>query len=135
MKTPGLTVCSALVRDDQGRIEYKQFHAKGKEHFHLRVWLEGDDAALASIERVEYVLHPSFRKPARESTKRGTGFAIDFWTWGMFDIHVTIVHTNGELETTNYYLRYELPDDNGQNYAKIPTGNSQSYMRRARKKR
>lgn len=114
-----LKLNSTIIRNPEKRIKFKTFRDGGKEHFHIGVWVEGDDQELDEIESVQYKLHPSFKKQVRESLARSNNFSITFWTYGMFNIEVTVVKTDGINETMNYYLEYELPDDDGTNYVDV----------------
>jgi transcription initiation factor IIF auxiliary subunit len=109
---------SELLRTD-GRIRYRVFREGGREHYNLRIYLEGSQDELWQITKVEYLLHPSFRKPLRESTDAASGFAIEIWTWGMFDIQVMLHLRDKTTQASHYYLRYSLPDDTGDNYVRL----------------
>ena len=107
-----------IIKNQSGQIKYKVFHEGGKEHYHIGVWVEGDDNELDSIQRVEYLLHPTFKRPLRSFESRDNKFSVTFWTWGMFMIRVSIFFKNGIIEKRDYYLGYELPEDNGSNYSR-----------------
>lgn len=108
-----------VIKDPQGKIKYKLFRAGGREHYRLGVWLDGSDDELDKIERVEYLLDPTFKRPNRSSSNRGNKFSITFWTWGMFTIRATIYYKGGTTEERQHLLSYELPVDNGENYVLV----------------
>jgi transcription initiation factor IIF auxiliary subunit len=108
-----------VVKDEQGRVQFKVFQSGGREHFHLKIWLDGPDDELDQVEKVEYLLHPTFRFRKKSSSNRMEKFAISIWTWGMFNIEATIHYNNGTTEKREYYLSYELPVDTGQNYVLV----------------
>jgi transcription initiation factor IIF auxiliary subunit len=114
-----LTFNCEVIRDAQGKIKYQIFHSGGREHYHISIWLEGSDIELDAIEKVEYELHPTFRNRNRNSSNRSKKFGITFWTWGMFAIKTTIHYKKGTTEISNYYLSYELPNDDGTNYVQV----------------
>ena len=114
-----LTVRHNVIRSVDGRIKYKVFHPGGREHYHLGVWIDGDDRELDQIVLVEYELHPSFRDRVRSSKNRKNGFSVTFWTWGMFNIRVRIHRQGGQAQEQDYYLKYELPPDDGASYVEV----------------
>ena len=110
---------SQVIKNPEKKIKYKIFKPGGKEHYHLGVWLDGSEEELDKVEKVKYLLHQTFRQPLRTSQNRKNKFSITFWTWGMFVIKATICYKSGEEETQNFYLSYELPEDNGENYIRV----------------
>lgn len=105
------TIKSNVIRNIDGKIKYKQFKEKGKKHFHLGVWVDASERELDEIEFVEYELHPTFQKKKRSSRNRPNNFSITFWTWGMFNINVSIKLHSGEVVSIGYYLEYSLPSE------------------------
>ena len=95
-----------------GKIELKKFSEQGRDHYHLRVFIEGD---LDRIEYVSYELHPTFNRPDRSSNDPRSNFDIDFWTWGEFEMRATVYFKTGTPKEKEivYYLSYsdELPPD------------------------
>jgi|SRR6266404_5196721 len=111
-----LTIESEVVKDAQGRIPYRVFQSGGREHYNLRIWLAGPEQELDQVSNVEYLLHPSFRRRLMNATERDDNFAILIWTWGMFAIQATIHYKDGTVEEQEFYLSYDLPEDDGTNY-------------------
>jgi transcription initiation factor IIF auxiliary subunit len=109
---------SNVIRSVEGKVKYKQLNENGKKHFHLGVWIEAPERELDEVEFVEYSLHPTFKKQKRVSRNRPNNFSITFWTWGMFNIDVTIHLHSGEIINKNYYLEYDLPN-NKEEYAQV----------------
>jgi transcription initiation factor IIF auxiliary subunit len=107
-----------VIKSIDGKVKYKTFKDGGKEQFHLGVWVDGTERELDSISKVEYKLHPSFRKQIRSSENRNNNFSITFWTWGYFEIEVTIYYSSGESKTLRHYLEYELPEK-AEDYIKV----------------
>lgn len=118
MKDLKVKVRRKLMKTD-GKIRFMFFHQGGREHYNLRIYLDGDDRELDKIEKVEYELHPSFPTPRQGSSDRDDNFAIEIWTWGTFDIKVKIQLKNGANIETDFYLDYNLPADNGTNYIEL----------------
>ncbi len=114
-----VTIKQNVIRSTDGRIKYKKFHPNGKEHYHSRVWIDGDDRTLDDISSVEYHLHSTFRNPIRRSENRRNGFSVTFWTWGMFEIKV-VIHTYSKgTETITHHLSFDLPPDDGNTYVDV----------------
>jgi transcription initiation factor IIF auxiliary subunit len=117
--------CQIVVTDD-GKVQYRKPVAGGREHFPISVWIDGSASDLRSIASVEYLLHSTFRRPSRSSENSLNKFLITFWTWGMFNIAVTIHFKDGTTEKIPYYLSYELPPDNGSNYVQVEKPQSET---------
>lgn len=101
------------------QIPYKVFHNGGREHYNVRIYLYAKPETLATITKVEYLLHPSFSKQRRVSTDRENNFAIDIWTWGMFNIEVTVHFENCKPRKMTHSVKYSLPADDGTNYVQL----------------
>ncbi len=108
-----------VIKDPSGRIKYKVFSNKGREHYHVGFWLEGEESELDTVSRVEYRLHESFKNRLRSSANRSNKFSVTIWTWGQFLIRATIYFKNGETEEKEFFLEYNLPPDNGNNYVRV----------------
>ena len=111
-----LTVKNELVRNLDGKIKFWQASKAAREHYQIAVWVEGPDTELDSIEQVEYILHPTFKRSVLLARFRANKFRITFWTWGLFTIRVRIYFKTGEKQEIDYFLTYELPPDDGTNY-------------------
>jgi transcription initiation factor IIF auxiliary subunit len=108
-----------VIKDPKGRIKYKLFSRKGREHYHIGIWLDGEETELDQVEKIEYELHQTFKNPLRSSSNRDNKFSITIWTWGQFNIRATIYYKNGETEERQFYLDYDLPPDDGENYVLV----------------
>ncbi len=87
----------------KGEIPFKKFSSKGREHFNLKIYIEGN---LDELESVEYELHPTFRVPQRRIYKAEGGFPLKIWTWGEFDIQVTFHYKDGAVGSKIHHLAY-----------------------------
>ncbi|MBP6897037.1 MAG: hypothetical protein KBC94_21685 [Pseudacidovorax sp.] len=114
-----LTVTRQVIKNPAGKIKFWKPSGNGREHFHVGIWIEGTKSELDSIEHVEYTLHPSFKRPIRSSSNRANKFSITIWTWGMFMIDVAIHLRDGSIHRIQYYLTYDLPEDDGGNYVAV----------------
>ena len=102
------------------RIRFRKFTRDGYDQFKIRLTLSGP---LSEIAYVEYELHPTFKTPVRISKDRSTGFPIEFWTWGEFEILLKVHFLDGHDEELTYYLKYssELPPGDGAYYDETPS--------------
>jgi transcription initiation factor IIF auxiliary subunit len=110
---------STLITNPERRIKFKKYNDDGREYFHVGVWIDGSEEELSQVEKVDYVLHPTFKNRIRSSMSRNNGFSITFWAWGTFEIEVKIYKINGESEEFIYPLHFDLPADNGSNYVDV----------------
>ena len=93
----------SAFHEKNGKVLVKQLHKGGKQHFRVRLYLEGPD--LDKVDRVVYTLHPTFREPRREITTR-PDFKLVIWTWGLFNIEVEIYDNIGAVDERTLYLDY-----------------------------
>jgi transcription initiation factor IIF auxiliary subunit len=107
------------IKSVDGRIKYWIPENGGREHYHIGIWVEGNSAELDSIEKVTYLLDPSFKHNLRSSSNRANKFSITIWTWGYFPIKVTLHYKIQTEETIDFSLTYNLPVDTGKNYIQI----------------
>ena len=107
-----------VVKDSSNKIKFRRFKRGGYEHYNIRLFIEGKD--LNEVSFVEYELHPTFPNPLRKATNSALGFAIDIWTWGEFEISVSIHFKNNETLEIIHSVAYsnELPADNA-NYIDV----------------
>ena len=115
------TVKHELVKRD-GKIRFRKFSEKGYEHFNIRLYIEGP---IEQVEYVEYELHPTFKDTNRIIRKRAGGFPLNIWTWGEFDIIVTIHPISGDREQIIYPLKFgaDLPADSAKYIDETPGKN------------
>lgn len=113
------SVARQVIKNNKGQIKFWKPSSEGREHYHLGIWIEGSPEDLDAVDHVEYKLHASFERPSRKSSNRGNKFSITFWTWGMFRIDVAIFLRDGSVENIQYFLSYELPADDGENYVAV----------------
>ena len=106
-----------LKKGDQ--IRFRKFSRDGYDQFKIRLTISGD---LELISYVEYELHPTFMEPVRIAKDRSNGFPIEFWTWGEFEILITVHFVTGLRKEVTYFLKYgsELPSDHNAYYDETP---------------
>jgi hypothetical protein len=87
--------------------EYSIFVQKKYEYdwYDWCVFVSGDVSLMASIESVQYTLHPSFPDPMRLVTNRAECFRLYSSGWGVFNIGIKVTFTDGETTETSYSLK------------------------------
>jgi transcription initiation factor IIF auxiliary subunit len=91
------------IRIEQG------FKYQGDDYWDWWIWIEGPKAELDQIDRVIYILHPTFPNPVREVRDRSTKFRMKTAGWGVFRIHATVKHKNGKETPLTHELKLEYP--------------------------
>ncbi len=110
-----------LIKNPDHKIKYKKFEKGGREYFHVGVWVGGSQKELSEVEKVEYLLHSTFKNRIRSSKARNNGFSVTFWAWGTFEIEITVYKIDGDTESIIFPLDFELPVDDGTNYVDVST--------------
>jgi len=84
------------------------FRERGTKRLY-KVWLYLEGLDLPYVERVEYILHSSFRNRVRKVSRRysNQNCAHPLWTWGLFDVQVRVFMKNGEKKKRRHNLRYD----------------------------
>jgi transcription initiation factor IIF auxiliary subunit len=92
------------IRIEQG------FKYRGEDYWDWWVWIEGSKEELDQIDRVIYILHPTFPNPVRELWDRSTKFLMTTAGWGVFLIRATVKHQDGKETHLQHHLKLEYPD-------------------------
>jgi len=82
----------------------------GSDRWKWSVWVDGPADELDSLDRVTYILHPTFHQPVREVTDRGTKFRLDTSGWGTFTIHAKAQFKDGHETVLKHELELQYPD-------------------------
>lgn len=91
------------IRIEQG------FKYQGDDYWDWWIWIEGAQEELDQIDRVIYILHPTFPSPVREVKDRSTKFRLKTSGWGVFLIRATVKYKNGSDTPLTHYLTLEYP--------------------------
>lgn len=91
------------------KIQSKKFRVKGKEHYLMALKISSDsDPGLKKVQKVEYLLHPTFKDRLRTSHDRSNHFLIEFWAWGTFLVDVTIFLVDDKTTTIKFDMTNEI---------------------------
>lgn len=75
-----------------------RFRSQGKQHYQIFLEIHSDaDPELQKLEKVEYVLHPSFKQRIRSSSERKNHFRIEIKAWGWFIVNLRFFTTDGKM--------------------------------------
>ena len=74
-----------VVEQDSQRDDTK------KNYYKWAVWIKALEGDLSEVERVEYLLHPTFPNRLRISSDASNGFRIESKGWGEFRIDISII--------------------------------------------
>jgi hypothetical protein len=79
----------------------------GLAYYRLNFWLDADEKQLLSqVERVIYVLHPTFRNPLREVRSRENDFGMTTIAWGEFNLKAKVYRSDGKTVTLERYIDF-----------------------------
>jgi transcription initiation factor IIF auxiliary subunit len=68
---------------------------------------DGGSGELGNVDRVEYVLHPSFNNPVREVSDPAGGFAMDTAGWGTFPLKAVVYTKDGKKQVLTHEVQLE----------------------------
>ncbi len=80
-----------------------------KDYYKWEIWVEDGDRSISEIDRVEYLLHSTFRNRLRTGKAETENFRIKSSGWGEFSVGITIFLKSGEELQTSHWLT--LGDD------------------------
>jgi hypothetical protein len=78
---------------------------RGKDRWSWSLWIEGESQYLDEIDRVEYVLHPTFPEPVRVVRDRASSFQLESKGWGEFMVHAKVITKQGQTIGLNHWLK------------------------------
>jgi len=75
-----------------------------KEYYNWQIWIEDGDLSLGEVEKVEYLLHPTFPNRLRTSTDRAEKFKMKSSGWGEFMIKILVYVKSGKTYSFSHWL-------------------------------
>ena len=88
---------------------------KGHDYWDWSAWIEAEPpAALRQIQRVVWILHPTFKRSRVESTDVDHAFRLDTSGWGTFLLRAELHLSDGSTTTIKHMLELTEPDKQGQ---------------------
>ena len=89
----------------------QSYHYRGSDYWDWSVWIDASPDALAAIDSVTWLLHPSFSPSRIQSRSRQTGFRLDTAGWGTFLLKAELHKKQGDLQIISHMLELAYPDD------------------------
>ena len=85
----------------------------GNDHWKWSAWIEATRGDLSEIERVVWLLHPTFNRSRIETTDAASAFRLDASGWGGFRLRAELHDRRGATHeiSTMLELRYPQPED------------------------
>ncbi len=73
-----------------------------------KVWIYLDGPSLPFVDRVTYVLHPTFPNPERTLARSlsNPNCEMVIWAWGVFTLKAVVEDKQGKLLKINHYLTF-----------------------------
>ncbi len=89
----------------------QDFEYVGNDYWHWWSWIAGSDADLDRIDKVVWLLHPSFAQSRCVADDRATNFRLDASGWGTFLLRAQVQLKDGSQQSLRRNLRLEYPED------------------------
>jgi transcription initiation factor IIF auxiliary subunit len=81
-----------------------------RDRWEWSVWIDGPPEELDALDRVVYVLHPTYHDPVRTVKDRSTKFRLHTSGWGTFTIHAKAIRKDGGETLLEHELVLRYPD-------------------------
>lgn len=103
-----ITVKDSLFDPDSPPGQRIAYAKRGGDRPLYKDWIYLDGNDLPYIESVTYELHPTFPEPRRtvERSVRNPRCALVIWTWGVFQVRVTLVDKKNAVYEIEHELTY-----------------------------
>lgn len=102
------TVIQSSIEDKILQKEIRYFQGDDEKYrYCVSIFLDGPDVIY--VEKVKYILHQTFKQRERTVSRTFTNpnCSLVIWTWGTFEIPVTIFLKSGETIETSHYLTFD----------------------------
>jgi len=90
----------------------QSYEYQGGDYWDWSAWIDANPQALAAIESVTWILHPSFPRPRIKSRSRQTGFRLDASGWGTFLLKAELHKIQGAPLVISHMLELPYPANN-----------------------
>jgi len=106
-----IEIAHEIEKNSSGKIKFRKFKKGGYDHYNVRLFLKGSD--LSKVSHVVYELHPTFANRTRMIDTHNNDFSLYIWTWGEFDVAITVYFKNGDKKNIVHSLSFSdmLPAD------------------------
>ncbi len=100
---PDIQIVTQAVDPDTNRVYYS-YNSAGRQVFQIKVLVTGPDKF--DVRSVRYQLHPTFSPSEYTSYDPYNDFELELWTWGAFDMPITVTMKNGGVYEYDYYFTF-----------------------------
>ena len=83
----------------------------GNDYWQWAAWIDASPEALQDLERVTWILHPTFPKSRVDMTNAATGFRLETKGWGAFRLRAQLHERNGKTRDLSKMLELPYPDE------------------------
>lgn len=84
---------------------HNSWEYEGDDWWEWSAYLKGSD--LPKVDYVEYILHPTFKKPLRVIRDSTDGFSLDSSGWGTFEIKAIVHFKGGKQQLLTHEIKLE----------------------------
>ncbi|MGC9514053.1 pYEATS domain-containing protein [Methanocrinis sp.] len=96
---PDIRIVTQAVDPATGRVYYS-YNSAGLQIFKIKVLVTGPDKF--DLRSVHYQLHPTFSPSEQTSTDPYNDFELELWTWGAFNMPITVTMKDGRVFEYDY---------------------------------
>ena len=96
---PNIQIVTQAVDPATNRVYYS-YNQQGLQIFKIKVLVAGPE--LFRIRSVHYQLHQTFSPSERTMTNPRNNFELELWTWGAFNMPITVTMTDGRAYRYDY---------------------------------
>jgi hypothetical protein len=100
---PDIQITTQAVDPATGRVYYT-YNSAGRQIFKIKVLVTGPDKF--NVRSVHYQLHPTFSPSEYSSSDPYNNFELELWTWGAFEMPITVTMKDGRIFEYDYYFTF-----------------------------
>jgi hypothetical protein len=100
---PDIQIVTQAVDPATNRVYYS-YNSAGRQVFRIKVLVTGPDKF--DVRSVRYQLHPTFSPSEYTSYDPYNDFELELWTWGAFDMPITVAMKDGAVYEYDYYFTF-----------------------------
>ena len=100
---PDIQITTQAVDPATNRVYYS-YNSYGRQIFRIKVLVTGPDKF--NVRSVHYQLHPTFSPSEYTSRDPYNDFELELWTWGAFNMPITVTMKDGRIFEYDYYFTF-----------------------------
>jgi len=100
---PNIQIVTQAVDPATGSVYYS-YNSAGRQIFRIKVLVTGPDKF--NVRSVHYQLHPTFSPSEYTSRDLYNDFELELWTWGAFEMPITVTTRDGRIFEYDYYFTF-----------------------------